>query len=64
MKGKRIALRELSQQEQEVLARLRASRKTEASLVQRATMISSYYEGQSKRCACGSTAFKSEDLMV
>ena len=45
--SQRIALRELSQQEQEVLAHLRASRKTAASLVKRARMVGKYYEGES-----------------
>ena len=45
--SKRIALRELSQQEQEVLKRMRTSRQMAAVLVKRATMISKYYEGES-----------------
>src|SRR5947209_17388472 len=47
--AKRIALRALSEQEQQVLTRLSRSRKEESALVRRASMILHYYAGQSCR---------------
>jgi len=46
---KRIQLREMTEEEQRVLTRLSASRKAEAALVRRATMIVHYYAGASLR---------------
>lgn len=42
---KRIQLREMTEEEQRVLMRLSTSRKAEAALVRRSTMIVRYYAG-------------------
>jgi transposase len=46
---KRIQLREMEEEEKRVLMRLSASRKAEAALVRRASMIVRYYAGESLR---------------
>ena len=46
---RRIQLREMTEEEQRVLTRLSASRKAEAALVRRASMIVRYYAGESLR---------------
>lgn len=45
--AKRIPLREMTEKEQQVLKRLSSSRKAEAALVRRASMIWRYYAGAS-----------------
>ena len=47
--AKRIQLRAMSEEEQQVLARLSASRKAASGLVKRATMVVRYYAGHSCR---------------
>jgi transposase len=55
--AKRIQIREMTEEEQRVLTRLSTSRKAEAALVKRASMIRRYYAGES----CGQIG---RDLLV
>ena len=62
--AKRIALRPLTEQEQQVLTRLSRSRKAASALVRRATMIVAYYGGRSCHTIAGPLSMDEETVRL